>query len=350
MRIIVATVQVPFVRGGAEIQAEGLRDALRRAGHEAEIVAVPFKWYPPEKILDHILACRLLDLTEVNGAPVDLLIGLKFPAYLIPHPNKVLWIIHQFRTAYDLWDHQYGDLIYQPDGAQVRDAIRDADTRLIPEAKAVFTDSLNVARRLEKSCHIQAEPLYHPPLGAEHFYSELAQDYLFFPSRLCLPKRQKLILEALQHTKAPVRVQFAGTPDSPDFAEELHATARALRVEKRVEWLGAVTEKAKLALYANSLGVVYPPLDEDYGYVTLEAMLSAKPVLTCSDSGGPLEFIRHEETGLVAAPEAKAVAQAMDQLWANREAAEALGKRGRQAYEGMNISWSHVVRKLLSAR
>jgi glycosyltransferase involved in cell wall biosynthesis len=350
MRIIVATVQVPFVRGGAEIQAEGLCDALRGAGHEAEIVAVPFKWYPPAKILDHILACRLLDLTEVNGMPVDLLIGLKFPAYLIPHPNKVLWIIHQFRTAYDLWDHQYGDLIYQPEGAQVRDAIRDADTRLIPEAKAVFTDSLNVARRLDESCHIKAEPLYHPPLGAEHFYSAKAQDYLFFPSRLCLPKRQKLILEALQHTKAPVRVQFAGTPDSPDFAEELRATARALRVEKRVEWLGGVPEKAKLALYANSLGVVYPPLDEDYGYVTLEAMLSAKPVLTCSDSGGPLEFIRHEETGLVAAPEAKAVAQAMDQLWANREAAEALGKRGRQAYEGMNISWSHVVDKLLSAR
>ncbi|HEU5236992.1 MAG TPA: glycosyltransferase family 4 protein [Pyrinomonadaceae bacterium] len=350
MRIIVATVQVPFVRGGAEIQAEGLRDALRTAGHEAEIVAVPFKWYPPEKILDHILACRLLDLTEVNGTPVDLLIGLKFPAYLVPHPHKVLWIIHQFRTAYDLWDHTYGDLIYQPDGAQVRDAIREADRKLIPEARAVFTDSLNVAKRLDQYCGIKAEPLYHPPLGAEHFYSAQAQEYFFFPSRLCLPKRQKLILEALQHTKQRVRVLFAGTPDSPDFAEELRTTARTLSVDKRVEWLGAVSEKEKLALYANSLGILYPPLDEDYGYVTLEAMLSAKPVITCTDSGGPLEFVRHEETGLVATPEAEAIARAMDHLWTHREQAQTLGKSGRLSYEHMNISWSQVVNKLLSAR
>ena len=40
-----------------------------------------------------------------------------------------------------------------------------------------------------------------------------------------------------------------------------------------------------------ALGVIFPPLDEDYGYVTLEAMLAAKPVITCTDSGGPLEFV-----------------------------------------------------------
>src|SRR5262245_8557462 len=83
MRILIATVQVPFIRGGAEVHAEGLRDALIDSGHEAEIIAVPFKWYPPERIIDHMLACRLLDVTEVMGTPVDLLIGLRFPAYLI---------------------------------------------------------------------------------------------------------------------------------------------------------------------------------------------------------------------------------------------------------------------------
>ena len=88
MRILIATVQVPFVRGGAEIHAKGLRSALRAEGHEAEIVAVPFKWYPPERILDHMLACRLLDLTESAGTPVDRVIGLKFPAYFVPHPHK----------------------------------------------------------------------------------------------------------------------------------------------------------------------------------------------------------------------------------------------------------------------
>src|ERR1700730_9971332 len=124
MRILIATTQVPFIRGGAEAHAEGLRDAFLAEGHDAEIVAIPFKWYPPELILDHMLACRLLDLTEVAGTPVDVLVGLKFPAYLVHHPNKILWILHQHRTAYELWEHPLGDLIYSPNGVQVRDAIR----------------------------------------------------------------------------------------------------------------------------------------------------------------------------------------------------------------------------------
>ena len=348
MRILIATTQVPFIRGGAESHAEGLQQALRAAGHEAEIIAIPFKWYPPEKILDHMLACRLLDLTEVVGTPIDMLIGLKFPAYLISHPNKVLWILHQFRTAYELWDHPLGDLIYRPNGSEVRDAIREADKNLIPEAKRVFANSATVATRLKHFCGIDAEPLYHPPPNASEFYCNSAEDYLFFPSRLCLPKRQSLVLEALAHTKSPVRVRFAGTSDRPDYKNELRSLARSLRVEGQAEWLGQISEVEKRELYARSLGVIYPPVDEDYGYVTLEAMLSSKPVIVCSDSAGPLEFVRHEATGLIAEPTAQSVASAMDRLWQQREQARDWGAAGRALYDHMRISWSGVVEKLLS--
>jgi glycosyltransferase involved in cell wall biosynthesis len=347
MRILIATTHVPFIRGGAEAHAEGLREALRAAGHEAEIIAVPFKWYPPEKILDHMLACRLLDLTEVAGTPVDLLIGLKFPAYLIPHPHKVLWILHQFRTAYELWDHPLGDLIYSPDGQEVRDAIHRADRHLIPQAKAVYANSGTVARRLKEYCEIDSSPLYHPPPHAEKFYAGEASDYLFFPSRLCLPKRQALVLEALAHTLQPVRVRFAGTPDRPRYAEELKTQARKLKVGGRVEWLGQVTEEEKRELYAHARGVLYPPVDEDYGYVTLEAMLAARAVITCTDSGGPLEFVRAGETGLIALPTPPALAQAMDQLWEQRSQAKAWGEAGRALYEKLDISWTNVIRRLL---
>ncbi|HEY0006742.1 MAG TPA: glycosyltransferase family 4 protein, partial [Pyrinomonadaceae bacterium] len=343
MRILIATTQVPFIRGGAEAHAEGLREALREAGHEAEIVTVPFKWYPPEKILDHMLACRLLDLTEFAGTPVDLLIGLKFPAYLIPHPNKVLWILHQHRTAYELWDHPLGDLIYSPNGRQVRDCIREADRALIPQARAVYANSGNVAARLKEYCGIEAAPLYHPPPHAEKFRSGPAGEYLFFPSRLCLPKRQQLVLEALAQTRQPVRVRFAGTPDRPQFSEELKAQARKLKVTSRVEWLGQLTEEEKREQYAHALGIVYPPIDEDYGYVTLEAMLAAKPVITCTDSGGPLEFVRPDETGLLAEPAPASLARAMDQLWENSERAARWGEAGRALYRQMNITWSNVV-------
>ncbi len=348
MRIVIATTHVPFVRGGAEAHAEGLRKALRDAGHEAEIVAIPFKWYPPEKILDHMLACRLLDLTEVMGTPVDLLVGLKFPAYLIPHPNKVLWILHQFRTAYELWDHHLGDLIYSANGAEVRAAIKQADKQFISEAKRVFANSANVAARLKYFCKIDATPLYHPPPNAESFYTSDAEDYLFFPSRLCPPKRQSLIRESLAHTRLPVRVVFAGTADQDGYRRELKSLARKLRVHDRIEWRGQNNEEQKQDLYARALGGGYPPIGENFGYVTLEAMLASKPVVTCSDSGGPLEFIHHEETGLISEPNAQNIAESLDRIWKNREQARRWGQSGRALYDQMGITWSHVVQELLS--
>ena len=348
MRILIATTQVPFIRGGAEIHAEGLRDALRRAGHEAEILAMPFKWYPPEKILDHMLACQLLDVTEAAGTPVDRVIGLKFPAYLIPHPNKVLWILHQHRTAYELWDHQLSDLVYFPNGTHVREVIQQADRKLIPQAKAVFANSRNVAHRLKKYCDIDSTPLYHPPPDAEKFYSGAAEDYLFFPSRLCIPKRQALVLEASAQTRNPVRICFAGTSDQPSYADELKSLARKFKVQDRTQWLGPISGDEMRRRYAHALGVIYPPTDEDYGYVTLEAMLASKPVITCTDSGGPLEFVSDRETGLIAEPTPEALASAFDSLWENRQQAKTWGEAARARYESLNLSWETVVKRLLA--
>jgi glycosyltransferase involved in cell wall biosynthesis len=348
MRILIATTQVPFIRGGAEILAEGLLGALRTQGHEAEIVAIPFKWYPPERVLDQMLACRLLDVTESGGTPIDLVIGLKFPAYLMPHPSKVLWLLHQFRTAYDLWDNPYGDLNLFPNGPQVRDAIQGTDQRLIPEAKAVFTISKNVSSRLWHYCGIDSTPLYHPPAHAEDFYCAAADDYLFYPSRLAPLKRQALVLEALAHTHAPVCVRFAGSADEPRYGAELAALARDLDVDQRVEWLGQVSEAEKRALYARALGIIFPPVDEDYGYVTLEAMLASKPLITCRDSGAPLEFVRAEKTGLITDASPEAMADAMDRLWEDHDLARALGEAGRKRYDSLAISWRTVVERLVS--
>ena len=93
MRIAVCRPQVPFVRGGAEVMADGLVDALRERGHEAETVAIPFKWYPGTRVLDQAFLWRLVDLTETDGSPIDLVIGTKFPSYCVRHPNKVVWQI-----------------------------------------------------------------------------------------------------------------------------------------------------------------------------------------------------------------------------------------------------------------
>jgi glycosyltransferase involved in cell wall biosynthesis len=349
MRVLIATVQIPFIHGGAEILAAGLRDALIAEGHEAEIAAIPFKHYPPERILDHILACRLLDVTESFGRPIDRLIGLKFPAYFIPHPNKVLWILHQHRQAYELWmNPAAGDLVYSPKGVQIREAIWKADRELIPEARRICALSANVSRRLKEHCGIDSVPLYSPAPCAEQFYSAEPEEYLFFPSRLNPLKRQVLTVQALSKTQQPVRLRLAGVADNSEFEHTIRALAVELRVQDRLEWLGNVSEQDKRELYARSLGVVFPPLDEDYGYVTLEAMLAQKPVITCRDSGGPLEFVVHGETGLVVEPSRESLALAMDTLWENRTQARAWGQAGRDRYSSLDISWRTVVRTLLA--
>lgn len=347
MTILIANVQIPFTRGGAEFLAEGLLKALRADGHLAEIVTVPFKWYPAEIVPHQMLACGLLDISEFNGRRVDKLIGLKFPAYLIPHASKTMWLVHQHRQAYDLWGTPHG-LNTQAMGSPVRDLIRQADARVFSETAPVYTISKTISRRLLDYCGVESEALYNPPAGAELFFTADAGDYFFYPSRLDSLKRQTLVLEALAKTRHPVQVRFAGISSTPDYESATHKLAQRLGVETRVEWMGKITEEEKRNLYAHAIGVLFPPVDEDYGYVTLEAMLAAKPVITCTDSGGPLEFVAHETSGLITAPEPAALAEAMDRLWENRNIAKKLGAAGRERYQELDISWKNVVDRLLA--
>ena len=218
MRVLVANVQTPFVRGGAEMLADSLLGALREAGHEAEIVTMPFKWYPAARIPEAMLAARLMEVQECCAGAVDRLIGLKFPSYLMRHPNKVLWLLHQYRGAYDLWNTEIGDLDNAPDGRHVREAIRQADDALIGQCRAVFTISRTVSERLQHFNRIDSTPLHHPPPGAARFYGLAAEDFLFCPGRINESKRQGLVVEALALCREPVRVVFTGVTDSAPYA------------------------------------------------------------------------------------------------------------------------------------
>ena len=114
MRIAVCHPQTPFARGGAEAHAEGLVRALREAGHEAELVTVAGAWFPGNMLVHQMAFWRSMDLAESNRLRIDAVIALKFPAYLVPHERKIVWLIHQHRTAYELWDHpQFADLSMQ---------------------------------------------------------------------------------------------------------------------------------------------------------------------------------------------------------------------------------------------
>jgi glycosyltransferase involved in cell wall biosynthesis len=152
----------------------------------------------------------------------------------------------------------------------------------------------------------------------------------------------------LRETKRPVSVYFAGEAGDGSYGEVLRQEAERIGVQPRIKWLGRITEEDKRRLYAQSLAVVFPPLDEDYGYVTLEAMLASKAVITCEDSGGPTEFVRHRVSGIVAPPTPAALAEAMDEMWENKALTRQWGGKGRRIYDDMDISWPKVVGRLLS--
>ncbi|MDQ5838934.1 MAG: glycosyltransferase family 4 protein [Acidobacteriota bacterium] len=344
--ILICTTQVPFTAGGAEAHVAGLRDALVEAGYDAEVVAVPFKWYPPSEIMRGTLAWRLLDLTEANGKPVDLVIGMKFPAYTVAHPRKVLWVLHQYRAAYNLWGTPFDDLSTNPEGARIRDWIHHCDARFIPEARKVFANSKTVAERMRRYNRIESEPLYHPPPRAAHLRAGEQGDYVFYPSRLEPQKRQELLIEAMKHVRTPVRAVLAGSTRERARYESL---VREHGVGDRVEMRGFVTEEELIDLYAGALGVCYLPFDEDYGYVTLEGMLSSKPVVVARDGGGATEFIEHGGEGLVADPDPRSLAECLDLLYSDRQRARRMGERGREKLLALNLSWRNVVEKIISA-
>lgn len=344
--VLICTTQVPFTTGGGESHVEGLRQALLAAGYNAEVAALPFKWYPPTEIMRSALAWRLLDLSEANGKPIDLVIGMKFPAYLAAHPKKVLWIMHQHRSAYNLWGTPFDDLSTYPEGARVRQWIRDCDNRFIADARKVFANSQTVAERLKHFNNIASEVLYHPPPRADRLHAGETGDYVFYPSRLEPQKRQELLIEAARYLQTPVKIVLAGNSRDPQHYASL---VKKFDVADRVSLRGFVSEREMIELYANALGICYLPFDEDYGYVTLEGMLSGKPVIVPVDGGGATEFISHGEEGLITEAEPKTIAAAVDSLFADRERARAMGARALEKIRSFDLSWSNVVEKLIGA-
>ena len=350
MRVGVLRTQVPFVTGGAERHAAGLVAALQRHGHEATEITLPFKWYPGEVLADHVLAAKLTDLSQSEGVPIDRMIGLKFPAYLARHPEMQFWIIHQHRQAYDMWEAGNSDLLDDPDGMALRALIREEDRAAFTASPhPLFANSQNVAGRLKRFLDLDATPLYHPPPQAGVMEAGPYGDYLFAPGRINPSKRLELMLDALASTRSKMRLVIAGTAENPAYAHALYKRSLAPDIAGRVEWLGPVDDVTLRQYYAGARAVVFTPSDEDLGYITLEAMLAAKPVITTSDAGGPLEFITHKKQGLIADPNPRALGREFARIMDDPKLAEKLGQRGKGRYESLNITWDNVVERLVGS-
>ena len=340
--ILVCEAQVPFVQGGAEFHVRELVAQLRLAGYDTELVSVPFKWYPKREILTHAAIWRLLDLSESNGRPIDLVIATKFPTYFVRHPNKVVWLIHQYRAAYELAGTPFSDFAHTEDDVATRERLVALDTAMLSECRRRFANSVNTAARARRYNGVDITPLYHPPRLAPRLHAGAADNYVLSVGRLESVKRVDLAIRAMAHAPAGLSLVIAGTGTQSQMLEALVAS---LNLCDRVRFLGEVEDDDLVKLYAGALGVIFPPYDEDYGYVTIEAFLAHKPVVTTVDAGGPNEFVVDGVNGFVCDPDPRALGDAIGRLDADRARAAAWGDAGYE--RARRITWEGVIEQLV---
>ncbi len=345
MKIGIVSTAVPLINGGGRFIVDWLDIKLREYGHQVETVYLPFVADDAE-IMPQMAAFRMMELES----HFDRVIALRPPAHVIRHPRKIVWFIHHLRFFYDLWGTAYSAHLDTAANRALRAAIIAADNVALGEAYRVFTNSQVVGDRLRKFNQIESEPLFPPILSPEMFYAADYGEEVVSVCRVEHHKRQHLLIDAMAHTRTPVRLRLCGSSASPDYLNDLRESVARLGVADKVvldfRW---ISEEEKARLLSTALASAYLPFDEDsYGYPTIEAAHAARCTITVSDSGGVPEFVTNDYNGYVTAPEPAAVAEAFDRLYMDRALARSMGAAARARIDELGINWEKVIGRLLA--
>ena len=345
MRVLIAAPMVPHVDGGARQIVRWTAAEMRARGHEVEEMLLPFPTEFPY-IMPALIGLRATPVASI----CDRLITIGWPSYLLRHDNKVTWFIHHYRRLFDLWDTPHRAF---PDNAQTRSyrqALNRIDLLGLSECRQIFTISHTLSKRIKRFNGLDSQVLYHP-LGGDltQFRCAGYGDFIFYPSRVTPIKRQLLAIEAMQYTKTQVRLVIAGKPEVGWYEDELrdlvNAKGLVSKVDLRFGWLPDATKKE---LLSECLAVAYLPTDEDsYGYISLEAALSSKPIVTTTDSGGVLEYVRDGVEGLITEPEPRALAAAFDRLYLDSATTKVMGAASLARRAELGIDYDYVIPRLL---
>jgi len=323
--------------------ARELTRALRDAGHDASVLVTPQNRFGRQA--SAYVATWLTDVTSSEGRPIDQVISLRYPSYAVRHPRHVCWLNHTMREYYDLWPRFSAGLSPQ---ALVKERVRKtmmhaADRYLLTRnVTKLFVQSRTIQQRLSMWPALRSTVLY-PPAPERAYRADAYGPVFLFVSRLDRLKRGDLAVRALATTDgAGIELAIAGEGDERASLERL---AGELGVSNRVTFTGRLTDAELISSLAWCRAVVFPPLQEDYGFVTVEAFAARRAVITCVDSGGPAELVEDGISGFVCQPTPEALAAAMRRLADDRSLAERMGTAAFAA--GSRLTWRDTVRKLL---
>jgi glycosyltransferase involved in cell wall biosynthesis len=344
MKIALVSTISPFVRGGASNIVEWLDIKIRELNHESKIFWLP-QYENPDTLIQQTLIYDYLDFDYF-----DIVITFRPMSHLINHRNKVVWFIHHIRNFYDYWGlDDYRGFPITPRTNRIRELLLNLDTAALNDAVKLFTNSETVSNRLMKFNGLSSSVLYPPLLDGASFRNSGFNNEVVCVARITHHKRQELLINAMSFTQSDVKLRIVGKGDEFYF-EKLNILIDKLGVRHKIlienTW---VTENEKIELLANCLGVVYTPLDEDsYGYASLEAAHSEKAIITTTDSGGVLEFVKDNYNGLIVAPNARQLGEAFDLLNENPDLAIQWGVNNKKRLNELKISWAHVIDSLLT--
>jgi glycosyltransferase involved in cell wall biosynthesis len=374
---IVGPSAVPFTIGGMEYLLWGLQDNINNLSeHKVELIKLPTKEDSFWNLIDSYKQFYNLDVSHF-----DMIITAKYPAWMVKHKNHVCYMAHRLRGLYDTY--HFMNLPDEPslDNAYIKKAIEymereDAnidglfsildevrinqkkipkshfdlpspflkkiitffDNKSLENTKKFYAISKTVKNRKEYfPINADVEVVYPP--SALPYFQEGDYEYLFTVSRLDNAKRIDLIIEAMKYVKADIKLKIAGTGP---MEEELKKLAQN---DKRIEFIGFVNDEELIRYYSNSKGVIFIPYEEDYGLVTIEAMMSRKPVITTYDAGGVTEFVDDGITGFISKSNTMSIGKSIEKL-ANLSLDE-VKQMGNNAYNKVkDITWSNTVGKI----
>ncbi len=340
-KICVCSAQTPFAYGGTEILGENLVARLQGRGHDAELVRLPLQTQPHEELLKSCLAWRLINLDFVELEKIDLVIATRFPSYMVRQHNKVTWLVHQYRQIYDLYDTPYTSFQPTSKDNEIRKYMIDLDNESLRESRKIFSISRTVSERLQKWNGLASEILFPPVSDSAAFSFESLDDFVLSVARLAGNKRVHLLIEAMQYVPERFHAVLVGDGYA---RRELEDRTAKLHLEKRIHFLGHIPRNEVIRHYAKTGAVFYGPMDEDYGFATLEAFYARKPVITCTDSGGVLEFV-DPSNGWICEAEPKSIAACIETVLTSKEESR---KKGEEGYHKVvHLNWDFVLDRLL---
>lgn len=345
MKVLIVNNAVPFAWGGAEELALNLaREINARKGIEAEVMRVPFAWQPKERLVSEILLNRSLNIHNV-----DRVVALKFPAYYVNHHAKTIWLLHQFRQAYDLLDNGQSFLAKGLDD-DILTAIKEADNACFDGAKKVFANSPVTKARLKHYNDRECEVLYPPLNDARLFEPGEYGDYIFAGGRVDPGKRQHLLAEAALKAGETCKLVIAGPATDQAYVAKLRTFVDQNNLGHRIRLQIRMHTREEIAnLARNARACAYIPFDEDsLGYVTMEGAAAARALITTTDSGGLLELVKDGNTGLVVEPDALSLSKAFARVSDDPAYAQRLGKAARALWDAKDITWETTIRRLLA--